>query len=172
MSATDKLEVMNVVNLYGFAVDTQRWDLFDRIFTADIDADYSETSHWTDLKTFKSDFEAFHDGFDGHQHSMMGHMVELKGDTAYAMTYATWRLVRRGVDGGEFWEGQGWYDDVLVRVGDSWRIKSRICRIIWWGGNPLVQETTPGVKFTLPMDALRAEAKAGRVRFMKALEGG
>lgn len=162
--------VKQVVNLYGFAVDTQRWDLFDRIFTADIDADYSETSHWHDLATFKSDFAVYHDTFEGTQHSMMGHLVHIDGDTAYAMTYATWRLIRN-VPGGNFWEGQGWYDDVLTRTADGWRIAKRVCRIVWWGGNPQVNETVPGVKFALPMDALRAEGQAGRIAFLKAIGG-
>jgi hypothetical protein len=42
MSVQDELEIQRVVNLYGFAVDTQAWDLFDQVFTADVDADYSE----------------------------------------------------------------------------------------------------------------------------------
>jgi len=169
MSVQDELEINRAVNLYGFAVDTQSWDLFDRIFTDDIDADYSETSHWTDLATFKSDFEAYHDAFDGTQHTMMSHLVNVRGDIANAMTYATWRLVRRGLAGGDFWEGQGWYDDVLTRTNAGWRISSRICRIVWWGGNPLVNETIPGVKFSLPLEALRAERLAGRVRFYDSL---
>lgn len=169
MSLQDERDIKHVVNLYGFAVDTQAWELFDRIFTDDVDADYSETSHWRDLATLKSDFEVYHDPFDGTQHTMMHHMVHVDGDTANALTYATWRLIRLGLAGGDFWEGTGWYDDVLVRTEQGWRISSRICRIIWWGGNPLVNETVPGVKFQLPLNALRAERLAGRVRFYNAL---
>jgi len=169
MANNDELPIQHVINLYGFAVDTQSWDLFDQVFTEDVDADYSETSHWHDLKTFKSDFETYHEPFDGTQHAMMSHLVKVQGDIANAMTYATWRLIRKGLDGGDFWEGTGWYDDVLVRTAAGWRIRSRVCRIIWWGGNPLVNETVPGVKFQLPMNALKAERLAGRVRFHKAV---
>ena len=170
MSVQDELEINRAVNLYGFAVDTQAWDLFDRVFTPDVDADYSETSHWHDLAMFKADFAAYHDTFDGHQHAMFGHLVNVQGETANAMTYATWRLIRKGLDGGDFWEGCGWYDDVLVRTGQGWRVSSRVCRIVWWGGNPLVNETVPGVKFQLPMTSLRAERLAGRVRYFNSLK--
>ena len=30
----DREDIIELINLYGFAMDTQRWDLFDRIFTA------------------------------------------------------------------------------------------------------------------------------------------
>ncbi|MES2272265.1 MAG: nuclear transport factor 2 family protein [Pseudomonadota bacterium] len=169
MSVEDELKIQRSINLYGFAVDTQSWDLFDQVFTPDVDADYSETSHWRDRSTLKSDFEAYHLPFDGTQHAMMSHLVHVSGDEAWALTYATWRLIRKGLDGGDFWEGTGWYDDTLVRTGDGWRIKARTCRIIWWGGNPLVNETVPGVKFSLPMFALKAEREAGRVRYFNAL---
>ena len=112
MSVQDELEIKRIINLYGFAVDTQHWELFDQIFTHDVDADYSETSHWRDLATLKSDFDVFHAPFDGTQHAMMSHLVNVRGDQAWAMTYATWRLIRKGLAGGEFWEGTGWYDDV------------------------------------------------------------
>lgn len=170
MTADDAEAIKTTVNLYGFALDAQRWDLFDQVFTPDVDADYGETSHWTSLEQFKSDFAAYHDPFDGHQHSMMGHLVNVTGDTGYAMTYATWRLLRRGLPGGSFWEGTGWYDDVLVRNGGRWLIKSRICRIIWWGGNPQVAETVPGVRFSMPLTAIREEARLGRVRYLASLD--
>lgn len=38
----------------------------------------------------------------------------------------------------------------------------------WWGGNPLVNETIPGVKFQLPILSLRSERLAGRVRFYES----
>jgi SnoaL-like domain len=36
--------IIHLINLYGFAVDTQRWSLFDRIFTADVEADFSDSA--------------------------------------------------------------------------------------------------------------------------------
>ena len=166
---SDKELIRELVNLYGLAVDSQQWDLFDRIFTDDVDADYSETAHWRDLATFKRDFAAFHDPFDSTQHCMMNHLVNVDGDAAQALTYGTWRLVRKAVDGMPLWDGSGWYDDVLVRTDAGWRIKHRICRIVWWVGNPQVNESIPGVKFELDTTVLRREGEAGRVRYLNAI---
>jgi hypothetical protein len=100
---------------------------------------------------------------------MSNHLVDINGDAAHAFTYGTWRLIRRGTEGGDFWEGTGWYDDELVRSTNGWLIKHRTCRVVWWGGNPLVQETIPSVKFDLRSLSLRREGESGRVGFLKAI---
>lgn len=170
MSVEDKMEIMDVINLYGLAVDTQHWALFDRVFTPDVDAYYSDPAHWTDREIFKRDFAAWHDPFDGTQHTMTNHQIRVEGDRAWSMTYGHWRLIRKGLDGGDFWEGNGWYDDMLIKTADGWRISKRVCHIIWWGGNSQVNETIPDVKFELGSTALRKEADAGRVAYVKALK--
>ena len=165
----DSQSIIHLINLYGFAVDTQRWSLFDRIFTPDVEADFSASAHWRDREKFKSDFAVFHGPFDSTQHAMTNHLVNVTGDTAHAFTYGTWRLIRKGLEGGDFWEGTGWYDDDLVRSASGWLIKRRTCRVVWWGGNPLVQEAIPGVRFELHSLSLRREADAGRVRYLNAI---
>jgi SnoaL-like domain len=168
MDARDITTITNLLNLYGLAMDTQRWDLFDEIFTPNVDADYGPTSHWRDLATFKRDFAVFHDPLDSTQHAIVNHIIDVRGDVANAFTYGTWRLIRKGVEGGDLWEGTGWYDDELVRARDGWLVRSRTCRIVRWWGNPLVNETIPGVKFELKSLVLRREAEAGRVHFLNA----
>jgi hypothetical protein len=169
MADHDIVSIINLINLYGLAVDTQRWDLFDRVFTQDVDADFGESSHWRDLASFKADFAVFHDPFDSTQHIMMNHLVDVGGGIAHAFTYGSWHLLRKGVEGRSWWEGTGWYDDELVCRDGRWLIKRRTCRIVWWDGNPLVQETIPGVKFKLQSTVLRREANAGRVGYLNAV---
>ncbi len=169
MSEADVSAIIQMINLYGLAMDAQRWDLFDRIFTEDVEADFGESSRWSDRSSFKRDFAAFHAAFDSTQHMMSNHLVSLRGETAQALTYGTWRLIRKGVEGGDVWEGSGWYDDDIVRRDNRWWIKRRTCRVTWWGGNPRVQEIGPGVKFELQLVSLRGEGGAGRVRYLGAL---
>src|SRR5271156_5746603 len=157
----DIAQVVAVVNLYGLAVDSQRWDLFDQIFTADVDADYGPSSHWTQLEQFRRDFAAFHAPFDTTQHTMSTHVVRIDDDVAHCFCNGSWRLVREAVDGDPLWDGTGWYDDTLMSTPDGWRIARRGCRATWWTGAPLVQDTIPGVKFELTTTMLRAEATAG-----------
>ena len=167
----DRSEIIDTLNLYGFAVDSQQWDLFDRIFTPDCEADFSESAHWHDRTQFRSDFAAFHDGFDTTQHAMMSHVVTVDGDAAHSLCNGTWRLVRKATDGANLWDGSGWYDDCWVRTAEGWRIAHRICRITWWVGNPAVQETIPGVKFDLSTTSLRRDAEQGKVNYFNALNG-
>ncbi|MFT3967533.1 MAG: nuclear transport factor 2 family protein [Sphingobium sp.] len=169
MADSDIIAITRLLNIYGLAVDTQRWDLFDRIFAPDVDADYGPTSHWTDLARFKADFAAFHDPFDSTQHTMSSHIVEVDGEHAQSFCNGGWRLVRKAVDGAPLWDGTGWYEDSWIRTGAGWRIAARTCRITWWTGDPLVQETIPGVKFELRTTVLRREADAGRCRIVGAL---
>ncbi len=168
----DREQITNLLNLYAVGVDATRWDLFDLIFTADAKTDYGPAMRWNDLASFKRDFAAFHDAFSATQHSLMNHQVHIDGDRANALHYGQWRLVRQPANGGgDFWEGSGWYDDVLVRTPAGWRIKDRVCCVNWWGGNPKVMETTPGAHFETITASLRAEAKAGRVRYIEAIKG-
>ena len=80
MAESDVVAITQLINLYGLAVDSQRWDLFDRIFAAHVDADYGPTSRWTDLELFESEFAAFHDPFDSTQHTMSTHVVHVDGE--------------------------------------------------------------------------------------------
>jgi hypothetical protein len=169
MADQDIPAIVNVINLYGLAMDTQRWDLFDRIFTPDVEVDFGPGSQWSALAAFKSDFGAYHAPFDSTQHVMTNHVVEAEADRAHAFTYGLWRLIRRGVEGGDFWEGTGWYDDELVRTGAGWRISRRVCRVVWWGGNPIVNQPIPGVSFEGKHHALKAEAAQGAVGFVNAV---
>jgi hypothetical protein len=159
----DIVAITQLMNLYGLAVDSQRWQLFDSIFTNDVEADYGASSRWTELEQFKSDFAAYHDPFDSTQHIMSTHVVRVDGDHAHSFCNGGWRLVRKSADGSPLWDGTGWYDDAWLRTPAGWRITHRTCRITWWTGNPSVNETIPGVKFELATTALRREAAAGRV---------
>ncbi len=163
MLNNDVIEITQLINLYGIAVDSQSWSLFDQIFTRDVDAFFSAPAHWYDLESFKRDFADFHKPFDATQHCMMNHVIKVEGDRAAALTYGTWRLVRKATDGNPLWDGSGWYDDELTKTNEGWRIKKRVCRIIWWVGNPMVNETIPGVKFELETTSLREQRAAGNI---------
>lgn len=160
---SDVVAITQLVNLYGLAVDSQRWQLFDSVFAADVVADYGASSRWTDLERFKADFAAYHAPFDSTQHTMSTHVVRVDGDRAHSFCNGAWRLVRNAAEGGALWDGTGWYDDAWLRTRGGWRITRRTCRITWWTGNPSVNETVPGVKFDLATTVLRREADAGRI---------
>lgn len=167
---SDRDEIVEKINLYALAVDSQRWDLFDRIFTEECDADFGTSSHWTDREQFKADFAAFHAPFDATQHMMMNHQVNVIDRLhAHSLTYGSWRLVRKAAGEDPLWDGTGWYDDQWVMTNGGWRIAKRVCRVIWFTGNEKVKETIPGVTFEDERISLREESEAGRLSFLNSV---
>lgn len=172
MSAGDIAEIVNLINFYAVAVDSQQWHLFDRIFIHDIDADFGGQAAWRGLEPLKLAFAAIHAPFASTQHATRGHHVAVDGDRATCLSYVHGRFIRDMPEGGNMFESIGWYDDALLRTRNGWRITRRCCRTQWWGGNPAVLETVPGVKVEHVPDSLRAEAHAGRIEHFRALASG
>lgn len=172
MAEKDKAEIIEILNLYGFALDAQAWDLFDLVFSDDVEADFGPAgAAWSGLTDFKRSFAEFHATLDNHQHTMMGHLVHVEGDKAYAFSYGNWLLVRESTKDGPAWLGTGWYDDELVRTAKGWRVKHRICRLVSWTGNPFVPVPNAEHKPDMKTNILHEHVAAGKVRFFKAITG-
>jgi hypothetical protein len=148
----DKAEIIEVLNLYAFALDAHSWDLFDRIFTDDARADYGAGADWRSRADLVSAFVDIHARLDSHQHTIMGHLVHVDADTAYSFTYGNWLLIKYGTEGGPTWLGTGWYDDELVRTDRGWRIKHRISRIVSYSGNSKIPQIPEPVGDQTPDD--------------------
>ena len=53
MADNDKVEIINILNLYGFALDARAWDLFDLIFTEDVEAVFGPAgAGWNGIADF------------------------------------------------------------------------------------------------------------------------
>src|SRR3954453_9112345 len=162
MSQHDRSDIIEVLNLYGFALDARQWDLFDDVFTPDVHAEFGPAgTGWTDLEAIKQGFAAFHSTLDSHQHTLMGHLVRVDGEQAHAFSWGNWLLVREAAPGGPTWLGTGWYDDELVRRDRGWRIKKRVCRVRSWPGNPSVPEPNREPQPDMNPNALHRFADAG-----------
>jgi hypothetical protein len=169
MRSGDIIDIINLLNLYPVAVDALRMDLFDDIFTEDIQSDFGGAAAWRDRAALKRDFETIHRPFEATLHVTTNHLVTVNGDQANCISYVHGRFIRQVPQGGNMFESGGWYDDVLVRTAAGWRIKIRSCRTVWSGGNPLVLQTVPGVSGEQSTSSLSREAAAGRVAYLNAL---
>ena len=69
MCGEDIVQIVNVINLYPVAVDTRRWDLFDRVFTEDAHTEFGGAAKWNDLTSLKRDFEIIHRPFEATLHA-------------------------------------------------------------------------------------------------------
>jgi len=169
MQAQDITAIVNVINLYPVAVDTQQWKLFDRVFTGDASTDFGGGAIFLGLGLIKQAFAAIHEPFEATQHITTNHQVVVDGDTASCLSYVHGRFIRQVPNGGNLFELTGWYDDQLVRGTDGWRIRIRNCRTVWWGGNPAVLQTTPDVHVETVLKSLRTEARTGNVVHVRRL---
>jgi hypothetical protein len=169
MTMQDKAEIVEILNLYGRALDAHRWDLFDLVFTDDIIAEFGPAgAAWRGLTEFKQSFADFHQTLDGHQHTMMGQVVKVEGEKAYAFSYGNWLLLRHAAEGGPSWQGTGWYDDTLVRAGAGWRIAHRVCRLMSWTGNPTVPEPMGDHNPDMDLNVLHEASDAGQIAILNA----
>ena len=170
---TEHSSIKAVMDLYGFAVDTQNWQLFDQVFTKDVDADWGGTAVWHDIESFKRDFATYHDIFDFTHHVMTNLICDVQGDHAKAVTYGHWLLVRNGTPGGDVWRGQGWYNDELVRTKQGWRISRRRSGLIISEGNAGVMfpggAPSGGTEFNLEHMSLRQGATSGMTDVLPVL---
>ena len=164
-------EIVNIINIYPIAVDTQTWDLFDLAFTKDIAADFGGAAVWNDLASFKEAFGFIHAPFDSTQHVTTNHQVVVMGEQASCLSYVHGRFFRTLPTGGTMFESGGWYDDQLVQTEAGWRIRRRVCRMQWWAGNPAVLETMPGIKVEQVLNTLRGEAEAKTIAHLRRLTG-
>lgn len=165
--------IVETLNRYSAALDSHSWDLFDTVFTQDVEADYPGTLHWFDLPSFKQEFAVYHEALANHQHLMSNHQVLVQGDRANSFVYGLFRLVERtegSNQGTGVREGCSWYDDELVRTSYGWRIRKRTARVFWMGGMAPVRNVTEGVPMEIGiMGSLPAEVRAGRVAYFNEL---
>lgn len=163
-------EIVNLINLYATAVDTQQWELLDRVFTEDVVTDFGGPAVFEGLAMLKQAFAAIHAPFARTLHMTTNHQVRVSGDRASCLSYVHGRFIRN-VEGGDLFESIGWYDDSLVRTQGGWRIRHRACRSVWAGGNPAVMRTSPDVDVEPPLYSLADEAGSDRVAHLQALLG-
>ncbi len=134
----DRLAIQDLLTRYAWAVDTQDWDLFRTVFTADAHLDYTanpggvkgsldEVVPW--LKQSLSAFAVS-------QHLLNNFDIVLNGDLATARTQMTNPMGAKLREGGLHWFfiGGSYHDD-LVRINGAWKITQRIEKTAWFQGS-------------------------------------
>jgi SnoaL-like protein len=160
--SSDVIAITNVVNLYALALDSQKYELFDKVFTADAWVSFGGPAQWNDRALLKQAFDVIHAPYTATQHVTTNHHVTVNGDRATCLSYVVGRFIRP-VEGGDTFESGGWYDDELVRTSEGWRIARRECQMSWWSGNPAVLQTDPSVHIEPAVVSLKDAAANGKV---------
>lgn len=158
-------DVVNVVNLYAAALDSQRYGLFEQVFTEDAKVDFGGGVVFPDRATLMAAFDTIHAAFSATQHATSGHVVLFDAGGAKCFSYVHARF-RRMIDGVDcLFDSTGWYDDRLVETADGWRIALRASRMVSWTGNIRVMQAMEEASADFPLASLFVEAREGRVGF-------
>lgn len=132
----DWLDIRAKLDLYGFAVDALRWDLFEQIFARQsLFVRHADNSAYTSLETFVDGFDRVHRRFDRTRHSITNAIIDITDDQARSLVYGQWRLIKHGSPGGDVWRSEGWYEDEWTRGPAGWRIVRRQSWELWGEGN-------------------------------------
>lgn len=169
MSSNDVTSVIACTNLYAIALDSHRYDLFDRVFTEEVRSDFGGGAAFNGRAALVSAFKAIHEPFNSTQHIVSGHSVTVDGDAAFCLSYVN-AFFTRIIDGALcVFNSTGWYDDQLVRHADGWLIKDRVSRMVTATGDHRVMEAMPGVDVDFKLRSLAAEADAGAVQYLRQI---
>ncbi len=125
---SDRLEITGLLARYADAIDDQRWDDLDDVFTADAVIDY--TAFGAPRGGVAATKEFLGEVMPGHvryTHLLGLPVITVTGDTATARTPCHNPMVYLDADGNEQVYVCGlWYDDRLVRTTEGWRIAERV----------------------------------------------
>lgn len=124
----DRIEIDDLLTRYATAVDTKDWELYENCFTPDAYIDYTASGGikgtLTEVRQWLSEVMPV---FAVTQHLVTNRNVTLTGDTATSRAYFFNPLGLPDGKGGMtvYFDG-GYYNDVLVRTDEGWRISRRI----------------------------------------------
>jgi hypothetical protein len=136
LSAEDRFAVVDAIQAYAQAVDTGRWELFDRAFTRDADLDYTSAGGPRggpdELHTWLAKAR---EGLLGWQHHLSPPRIEAADGAVRAVTDVYTPNLFRDPSGetGLLHTG-GRYHDELVRTPRGWRIARRRFETVWVHG--------------------------------------
>lgn len=125
---SDRLELQDLLVAYSHAIDFEKWDELDDVFTADAVIDYTAMGGirggLAEVKKFLADVKPM---FPTWQHFVGTSKLTVVGDTATGRTMCHNPMVMVADDGSERVMFCGlWYRDTFVRTVDGWRIAERI----------------------------------------------
>ena len=165
---TDGESIVQLLNLYALAIDAKQLQIWDRVFTVDVTADYP-WGRWDGLTAWRDAFEeSIVQPFDVTQHLILNVTWNLSGDSGRVLAQGLFHMIRRGFPGGEMLSGGAWFDAGLQRKPEGWRISEQICRVTWMSGNAAVMsKRSPAAPISMSEGV-----RNGALKFIDTLELG
>jgi hypothetical protein len=133
--AADRVEIVEVLSRYAQYVDERDWDRLDEVFVPGAVIDFSNNGGLRDtFPGIKSYLQESLSIFAAIQHYQTNFAVDLDGDRATVRNYVFTQMVSI-VDGADqLLADGGFYDSVLVRTPDGWRLQEYVASLAWLDG--------------------------------------
>lgn len=127
----DHQAIVELTATYCWALDEMDFERLRDVFVPDASAQLGRTSH-EGVDEIIERISSTLARFDGSQHMVSTHLIDIDGDTARCRCYLQAQHVRP--DGGPLLTVGGRYEDRLVRTADGWRIAHRALVEMWRAG--------------------------------------
>jgi 3-phenylpropionate/cinnamic acid dioxygenase small subunit len=123
--ATAKQDIAEVLVRYATGIDRRDWDLFRSCFASDCLAEYENIGTWESADAITDFMVSAHAGMGHTMHRLSNIAIDVHGDGNRAVARCSVDGILMAVDGQTGFNPIGFYDDVLVRTPDGWRIAHR-----------------------------------------------
>jgi 3-phenylpropionate/cinnamic acid dioxygenase small subunit len=124
LTIDDEREIAALIVRYGTGIDTRDWKLFQACFTDDFHGDYGAFGTWSSSGEITAAMEKMHEHVGPTLHRMTNIVVRSAEGGARVRTYVDAILSAENPSEPAH-QGIGYYDDVLLKTGEGWKIKSR-----------------------------------------------
>jgi 3-phenylpropionate/cinnamic acid dioxygenase small subunit len=122
---TSKQDIAEVLVRYATGIDRRDWDLFRSCFASDCLAEYEGIGTWESADAITDFMVSAHAGMGHTMHRLSNIAIDVHGDGNRAVARCSVDGILMAVDGQTGFNPIGFYDDVLVRTPDGWRIAHR-----------------------------------------------
>ena len=119
----DRQDISDLLVRYATAIDRREYQLLGTVFTAECDVDYGEIGKWHTAEEVIEFMDLVHAMAGYTLHRMSNMAITVDGEHAEARTYIDALIMAGDNNGGV--NAVGFYDDVLVRTPEGWRIARR-----------------------------------------------
>ncbi len=129
VSADDERAIVAVLVRYATGIDMRDWSLFRTCFSEDFEGDYGEFGRWRGPREITDYMRQAHAELGKTLHRLTNFSVSCEGGQIRARSYVD-ALLMPAATGGQVHRGIGWYEDIMQRTSDGWKISRRAFRSV------------------------------------------
>ena len=138
ISATEKINIIELLNRFGIAIDSRDWDTFSSLFAQEVEFDYSSIGDIAGVfppAEITNNAQKNFGGFKVTQHVITNHQIKPSSDTAKCEAYVRAMHVLPNEEVEPMLEIGGCYLAELIQTDSDWKIKSWKFELFWSKGD-------------------------------------